>query len=303
AGTVLAADARDGLHTGARGTRWLAPGADPGPLATEFTGRCHRVRVMPYLEGLPCSVHGLVLPGDVVVLRPLELLTLRRPGGAFVFAGTSTHWTCPQPAHDSIRATARSVGRALRDLYGYRGAFTLDGVLGPDGFLPTEVNARMGSGLNIDRTRPDLMLNFVARMLREGEHFDARPAELERQVMDALEVAPFSEAKIGLDAPAAPGAVLALRHGDAGPLRAARPGESPDATVATERSAVGDRLRFRPLTDTFRGEPLAGTVTAACALAVERLGVRCGPLYTSPPPACAPPPRPGHRQDTEGALA
>ncbi|MFF9201620.1 hypothetical protein ACF1AE_07305 [Streptomyces sp. NPDC014986] len=286
-GTVWAADARDGIHTGARGTRHHPPGADTSALAAEFAGRADRVRVMPFLDGLPCSIHGLVVPGSdaVPVFRPLELLTLRRPDGAFVFAGTSTYWDCPAPRGAELRATARAVGRALRELYGYRGAFTLDGVLTADGFLPTEVNARLGSGLNIDSTRPELAFDLLCRVLREGDPVDVAPALLESTVLDALDRVRHSEAKIRLDAPAEPGLRLALLLGPDGTLRPAGRHDRPDATLRTERSAVGDRVRFQPRTDAFRGHALGSALAGACALGVRELGLRITPLTACVPPA------------------
>ena len=51
----------------------------------------NRVRVMPFLEGVPCSVHGIVLPDGTAALRPVELVTLRR-GTDLVYAGCATFW-------------------------------------------------------------------------------------------------------------------------------------------------------------------------------------------------------------------
>lgn len=291
-GTVWAADARDGVHTGARGTRHHPPGADTAALAAEFGRLADRVRVMPFLDGLPCSIHGLVVPGTdaVPVFRPLELLTLHRPDGGFVFAGTSTYWDCPEPGNAELRATARAVGRALRELYGYRGAFTLDGVLTADGFRPTEVNARLGSGLNIDSTRPDLAFDLLCRVLREADPADPAdladlaPGPLQTAVLDALDRVRYGEAKVGLDAPATPGLQLDLRLGPDGTLRPAARHDRPDATLRTERSAVGDRVRFRPRTDTFRGRTLGDAVARACALGVRELGLCIGPLTAAAPP-------------------
>jgi len=178
-GTVWAADTRSGIHTAAEGTRWIRGEADGRRLLPFFADRCARIRIMPFVEGLPCSVHGLVMTRGVVVLRPLELIVLRDRDHGFVFAGTSTYWDCPpEPAHQ-IRETARAVGTALRRLCRYRGGFTLDGVLSPGGFVPTEVNARLGSGLNLESTRPDLRLELLQRVVREGDDASLHPEQLE----------------------------------------------------------------------------------------------------------------------------
>src|SRR5690606_41121857 len=112
--------------------------------------RCNRIRVMPFLEGIPCSIHGRVLPTGTAVFRPLELMTLRRPEQArLVYAGANTFWDPPARAREQMRQVARVVAEGLARRVGFRGAFTVDGVLTEEGFLPTELNPRIGAGLNV----------------------------------------------------------------------------------------------------------------------------------------------------------
>ena len=73
--------------------------------------RAETVRVMPFLEGIPTSIHGIVLPDGVVVLRPVELITLRR-GRQLVYAGCGTYWDPPDAVRDEMRAAARTGRRA-----------------------------------------------------------------------------------------------------------------------------------------------------------------------------------------------
>ena len=83
---------------------------------------------MPFLEGIPCSIHGVVFHPD------------------------------------------RRVGAGLRERVGYRGAFTVDGVLAAQGFLPTELNPRLGAGLStMTRDLPGLPVGLLDRVLIEGE--------------------------------------------------------------------------------------------------------------------------------------
>ena len=103
---------------------------------------------MPFLDGIATSVHGIVLPDGVAVLRPVELVTLRR-GHELVYAGCSTYWDPPTAVREEMRAAARRVGEQLRADVEFRGAFTLDGVATRDGFRPTELNPRFGAGLMI----------------------------------------------------------------------------------------------------------------------------------------------------------
>ena len=59
-----------------------ALGAHPGGAAaalTFFAAHCDRVRVLPFLDGVPCSIHGIVLPDGTAVFRPVEIAILRGP--------------------------------------------------------------------------------------------------------------------------------------------------------------------------------------------------------------------------------
>ena len=96
---------------------------------------------MPFLDGVPCSIHGLVLPDGTAVFRPVEIAILRDAAGRqFVYGGLSTYWDPPPADREEMRDVARRVGEHLRAAYGYRGAFGIDGVLTADGFRPTELN-------------------------------------------------------------------------------------------------------------------------------------------------------------------
>lgn len=164
-GTVWAADSRDGPNGGGEGTRWVRTAADGPSTVAALAPFCDRVRVMPFIEGVPCSVHGIVMPDGVVALRPVEMVVLR-DGPRFVYLGASTAWDPPTWVREQMRDTARVVGEMLRDEVAFRGAFTLDGVVGEDGFLPTEVNPRIGGGLqaltSADGAPPLLLFELVA---------------------------------------------------------------------------------------------------------------------------------------------
>ena len=60
--------------------RWVRRRARPRPRrAASSAPRCDRVRVMPFLDGVPCSIHGFVLPDGTAALRPVEIAILRDP--------------------------------------------------------------------------------------------------------------------------------------------------------------------------------------------------------------------------------
>jgi hypothetical protein len=147
AGVVWVADARDGFNGGGEFTRWVATAEERAAATAFFLLRCDRVRVMPFLEGIPCSIHGLVMPDGTAVFRPVELAILRSPDRRFVYGGQGTGWDPPPHDREQMRALVRRTGEHLRTLVGYRGAFGIDGILTTDGFRPTELNARFAGGL------------------------------------------------------------------------------------------------------------------------------------------------------------
>ena len=84
-GTVWAADARDGTHGGGVGLRWVRHGADGHASFESLRQMADRVRVMPFLEGIPTSIHGIVFPDAVAVFRPVEMVVLRPTDGDRLF--------------------------------------------------------------------------------------------------------------------------------------------------------------------------------------------------------------------------
>jgi hypothetical protein len=134
AGTAWAGDASQGFNGGAFCLRWVRDEQDAAEAAAFLAARCDRVRVMPFLEGIPCSIHGVVFPDGVATFRPVELVTLRRPGwNRLRYAGAATFWDPPDDDREVMRDLAHRVGPGLRQRVGYRGAFTLDGVLAARG--------------------------------------------------------------------------------------------------------------------------------------------------------------------------
>jgi hypothetical protein len=150
AGPLGAVWSGDGFSGGGDYVRWVVDDHDQVTARAFFAPRCTRVRVMPFLDGVPCSIHGFVLPDGVAVLRPVELAVLRdHAARTFSFAGLGTGWDPPGTDRKEMRDVARRVGEHLRDAHGYRGAFGVDGVLTADGFRPTELNPRMSAGARL----------------------------------------------------------------------------------------------------------------------------------------------------------
>ncbi|MEM6927078.1 MAG: hypothetical protein AAF602_09130 [Myxococcota bacterium] len=170
AGTVWAIDNREGFTGAALGTRWVHDAATLTASVAFARDRADRVRVMPFLEGIPCSIHGMVFPDHVLVLRPCELVTLRDPvEGRFVYGTASTLWDPPSADRVVLRTLARRVGEHLREAVDYRGTFTIDGVLTAQGFRPTELNPRFGAALGfVAQATPEVDLYLLHLTLVEG---------------------------------------------------------------------------------------------------------------------------------------
>jgi hypothetical protein len=186
-GTVWAADALHGYHGGAARTRWVTDDGEAAAATADLSPWCDTVRVMPFLEGIATSVHGIVLPDGVVALRPVELVTLRR-GHELRYSGCATFWDPPPAVREEMRDAARRVGVLLQDEVGYRGAFTLDGVATAEGFRPTELNPRFGAGLGIiSDGLDDLPLHQVLDLVVSGTELELSAIELEELLLDAAD--------------------------------------------------------------------------------------------------------------------
>ncbi|MDE0210389.1 MAG: hypothetical protein OXJ64_10950, partial [Boseongicola sp.] len=123
-GTVWAADARDGIHVGAVGLRWVRHGASGRESFASLRCMADRIRIMPFLEGIPASIHGIVFPDSVAVFRPVEMVVLRPiAGDRLHFAGCTTAFDPSPDDRMAMRDLARRVGVALRETVNYRGPF------------------------------------------------------------------------------------------------------------------------------------------------------------------------------------
>jgi hypothetical protein len=183
AGAVLAADASEGYHGGGSLTRWVTTEEEAVSAVGELVPHCRTVRLMPFLDGIATSVHGIVLPDGVVALRPVELVTLRQ-GRRLRYSGCATFWDPPAEVREQMREAARRVGEQLRRDVAFRGAFTLDGVATADGFRPTELNPRFGAGLSvITRGLPDLPLTLVLDLVVAGHPLAITAAGMETEIL------------------------------------------------------------------------------------------------------------------------
>ncbi len=204
-GTIWAGDAREGFNGGAAYLRHIGPTDDTAEAHAFFTAHCDRLRIMPFLPGIPCSIHGVVLPDTVLAIRPVEMVVFRKPHSQELqYAGFSTLWDPPSHHREHLRSLARKVGQALRSDVGYRGAFTVDGVLTDRGFLPTELNPRSGGAFSwLTRGERDLPLSLIDMAIRDGRDLDFRPQQLEDLVLHIADKHRFGGGWTVIDTPIA----------------------------------------------------------------------------------------------------
>ena len=286
-GTVWSGDAKEGFNGGSLFVRRILDDRDEADAIAFFAAHCDRVRVMPFLDGIPTSIHGLVFPDGVAVFRPVEMIILRRPPHApsgFVVGGLSTWWDPPTADRAEMRECARRIGLYLRDSVDYRGGFSLDGILTRDGFRPTEVNPRFSAGLvTLVRGLPELPLIAIQCALISGADPGATAAELEELVVPAADERRYGAASTLTSAvhPQVTDERRVVLEGRC--YRLAGPDEPDHGTLSLGPSAVGGMVRLDPDPARLRhGTSLAPHAVAAFALADELWGTQIGPTMAAP---------------------
>ncbi len=286
-GTVWAGDSRDGVHGGADLTRWVRDDEDVDPVTALLGSHCDRARVTPFLEGVPCSIHGVITVDGLAALRPCEMIVLRDESpGHLRFIGMGTAWDPDEQDRQHMRDVAHRVGAVLCDRFGFLGTFTVDGIMTEDGFLPTELNPRVGGALalmseGIPETGLLLHTQFLAHEIDTGirrrdiEEVVVAAADEHRALLAAADVAhPVEplERSIVLD--------------DIGHPRLTKAGEQRDgvlrSTMFRSYAPAGvvvdiDKGRL-PI-----GPSSAALVAAALNLAANAVGVPVGPFEAAQP--------------------
>lgn len=182
-GAVWSGDARDGFNGGGDYVRWVRDDHDAAAALAFFAPRCDRVRVMPFLDGVPCSIHGIVLPDGTAAMRPVEIAMLRDTGSRrLVYGGLSSWWDPPADDREEMRTIAKRVGAHLARAHDYRGAFGIDGVLTVDGFRPTELNTRFSAGLTAVAGADPIFFQLLQDHLLAGLPTGLTVADLESLV-------------------------------------------------------------------------------------------------------------------------
>ena len=284
-GTVWAADNREGWHGGASGTRWVHDLSRARIEAAWMAEHAWKVRVMPFVEGVPCSIHGIVFDDHVVALRPCEMIVFRQPStGSFKYGRAASFWDPRPEDRAQMRAMTRRVGAHLRQTVGYRGTFTIDGVMGAEGFVPTELNPRFGAAISmLGKTLPQLDLYLLHLAIVEEVPLDFTPHELEALLLDAADRHRRGSSMQVLDKRIERTRTEGFDHTASG-WQPAADIDAPDATVQLGPSPVGgmlfvhlDHTRF-PI-----GAPVAPKLATLFQMLDERWTLGIGALEAATP--------------------
>jgi hypothetical protein len=188
-GVVLAMDFSRGIKGAGLAPRWVRHANELDAALEEFTGRTDRVRVAEFVPGVPCSTQALLLDDGTAVFDPAEEVMLRNPAtGAFFHCGTSTWWRPGPEVRAEIAPYVHRAGRYLAQRTGFRGIFTIDGLLTEDGFRATGLNPRAGGGLGVRAGLPQLPVYLFHRAVQEGVPgiADLEPEPAEEAFRDAV---------------------------------------------------------------------------------------------------------------------
>ena len=282
AGTVWAGDNREGWHGGAEYTRYVANPDDAAGTIEFMSAHCDRVRVMPFLEGVPCSIHGMVFPDAVAAFRPIEMVVFRVPGSdRFRYGSVSTSWDPPDEVREEMRAAARRVGTHLRELVDFRGVFTMDGVATADGWLPTELNPRFGAGLGPVARTADLPMLGITRLLIAGEDKGLDADEIEGLAVTAADA---QRVLAGMMVNSRPTDVTTTQRVEWDGSTVTPVSDDGGGTLEWGPAAAGSAVRFVLDPDRVVPGTQAAPVVAAALAAADRLwDTGIGPLIPAEP--------------------
>lgn len=203
-GVVIAGDSEAGFHGGAARTRWANTSDQLLEIIADLSQECSAARVMPYLDGVSCSMHGWVFPnGEVISLKPCEMLISRSQRDThFDYHGAAIHWRPSEEIHQQMSDAVIRAGELLTSRYQYRGVFTIDGIATAEGFYPTELNPRFGGALGrMSAALPDLPILVMHCATIEGYSLGVTPSELRELIISAADERSVVRGMIELDEP------------------------------------------------------------------------------------------------------
>ena len=192
-GTVWVGDNRDGWHGGAKLLRWVQTEKQARHAYDFFATKCNAIRIMPFMNGLPCSIHGWNFSEETIALRPCEMLVYRQANSSMlIYSGSSTNWKPAEKTRKQMHDTAIKVGNHLRKTVGYLGSFTIDGIVTKHGFRPTELNPRFGAALGrMSASVGGLPLYPLHICTAEGIELNYQPQHLRQLIVETVEANPL----------------------------------------------------------------------------------------------------------------
>lgn len=280
-GTVWVADNTEGWHGGGEYVRWVRDPGDIAPAIEWFAAHAVRVRVMPFLDGIPCSIHGFVTDDGVAVFLPVEMIIMRHASRPeFMYGQAANFWDPPNGARDAMRDDARRVGSLLAERHGYLGGFGIDGVCTRDGFLPTELNPRLTIGHGLHARSADLPLEALERMLIERD-LDIDATGLEAFIVEAAQASRRGGMLLPLGGHH-DGATVGIRFIDGAAVAVDAAGTT-DATMEIGPALMGAIIIMRLDPErTPIGPPVAPRAVAALDLARDVWDLDIPPLVAAP---------------------
>lgn len=280
-GTVWVADNKEGWHGGGEYARWVRSAEDVAPAVEWFSEHAAIVRVMPFLDGIPCSIHGFVTGDGVAVFLPMEMIMLRhaeQPG--FIYAQAANFWNPPVDVRDEMRGAALRVGTLLAERHGYLGGFGIDGVCTRDGFLPTELNPRRSIGHGLQSRAAEIPLDSIEHMLIEGD-IDLVAEDLEDTIISAATTRRKGGMLLSLTEPY-DAAKTGIRFNECRAIAVDPDGEK-DGVMEIGPSAVGSIIILQLDPDrTPVGPSVAPMAIQAIDLARDLWGIVLPPLKAAP---------------------
>ena len=181
---VVSGDSLNGITGGGSHVRYVESDTQMQNILSFFALDCAQVRLMEYIDGISCSMHGFVLEDTVCTSIPIEMLVVPNSRGKFIYMGAATHWE-PIPAETSLlEDSVRNVGVALREEVGFRGTFTLDGILKGGVFYPTEINTRSGAGIFALYGAEHTKYYLLDVLIKDGQNIDWAPSDIEHWMQE-----------------------------------------------------------------------------------------------------------------------
>jgi hypothetical protein len=280
-GAVWSGDTKHGFNGAGDYVRWVRDESDQQRALAWFLPRCERIRVMPFLDGVPCSIHGLVLPDGTAALRPVEISILRDEAArTFRYGGLSTFWDAPPADRVEMREAARRVGEHLREAHGYRGAFGIDGVLTADGFRPTELNSRASAGFTQVTQVDRKLFALLQDALVLGEDPGVRVRDVEA-LLPLIDADPGGRA-VALAKDVVVGDVTEALTWDGRQFQIAPPGAETDDVLVMADTPIGLFAKVQPCSALAPGVRLSTVNLALYDLLRREYDVDLGDLSAAP---------------------